>query len=77
VALLTKEITGVRFTIIDECHIRAESEQRVPIGSLADILEAQGIALQEVRRSQPTLEEVFIQTTGLEADALRREKDKK
>jgi len=77
VTLFTRKITGVQFTIIDEHRIRAESEHRVPIGLLADILEAEGIVLQEVRRSQPTLEEVFIQTTGLEADALRREKEKK
>jgi ABC-2 type transport system ATP-binding protein len=85
VALLTKGITGVRFTIIDERRIRADCvagrkstfEHRVPIGLVADILETEGIVLQEARRSQPTLEEVFIQTTGLEADALRREKEKK
>jgi ABC-2 type transport system ATP-binding protein len=31
----------------------------------------------EAKRVQPSLEDVFVQITGIEADAMRREKEKK
>jgi ABC-2 type transport system ATP-binding protein len=41
------------------------------------VLEEQGIEVIEARRVRPTLEEVFVATTGLEATTLRTEKEKK
>ena len=40
-------------------------------------LEEQGAQVTEAKRIQPSLEDVFVQITGIEADAMRREKEKK
>jgi ABC-2 type transport system ATP-binding protein len=40
-------------------------------------LEDQGAEVIEARRMQPSLEDIFVQITGIEADAMRTEKEKK
>lgn len=75
--LLGRAFTQVRFHRSDDNRLRAESQVSLPIGPLVRILEEQCIDVVEARRVRPTLEDVFVQTTGLEATALRREKEKK
>ncbi len=57
--------------------IRVEAVQPVPVGPLVRFLEEQGAEVIEARRMQPSLEDVFVQITGIEADAMRKEKEKK
>jgi len=57
--------------------IRVESGEPVPVCPLARFLEEQGAEVIEARRMQPSLEDVFVQITGIGADALRKEKEKK
>jgi ABC-2 type transport system ATP-binding protein len=57
--------------------IRVESGQPVRVGPLVRFLEEQGAEVMEARRVQPSLEDVFVQITGIEADAMRKEKEKK
>jgi ABC-2 type transport system ATP-binding protein len=40
------------------------------------LLEDQGGQVMEARRMRPSLEDVFVQITGIEADAMRKEKEK-
>lgn len=76
-APLSRAFSPAQFTCLDDTRLRAESRNPLPVGPLARTLEELGIELLEVRRIRPTLEEVFVETTGLEATALRREKEKK
>ena len=57
-------------------QIRVESSNAVPVGPLVRFLEERGIEVTEARRIRPSLEEVFVQITGLEPDAMKKEKEK-
>ncbi|MBN2537612.1 ABC transporter ATP-binding protein, partial [candidate division WOR-3 bacterium] len=75
--LLADADAGTRFTTVGDNLIRAESSRPLAVGPLVRVLEEDNIEVLEARRVRPTLEEVFVETTGLAADALRREKEKK
>lgn len=64
------------FTVPESDRIRVESEESIRVGPLVRYLEEQGMEVQEARRIRPSLEDVFVQITGIEADAMRREKEK-
>ncbi|MBN2242973.1 MAG: ABC transporter ATP-binding protein [Acidobacteria bacterium] len=57
--------------------IRVESGKPVKVGPLVRFLEDNGAEVKEARRARPSLEDVFVSITGVEADAMRREKEKK
>ena len=57
-------------------QVRVESNEPVPVGPLVRFLEEQGIEVMEARRIRPSLEEVFVQVTGVEAEAMKKEKEK-
>jgi ABC-2 type transport system ATP-binding protein len=56
--------------------IRVESTEPVRVGELVRFLEDRGAEVTEARKVQPSLEEVFVQVTGIEAAAMKREKEK-
>jgi len=56
--------------------IRVEAGEPVHIGPLVRLLEDQGVQVMEARRMRPSLEDVFVQITGIEANAMRKEKEK-
>lgn len=57
--------------------IRVEARDPVRVGPLIRYLEEQGAEVTEAKRVQPSLEDVFVKITGIEADAMRKEKEKK
>ena len=57
-------------------QIRVESREPIPIGPLVRFLEERGVEPLEARQVRPSLEDVFVEITGIEADAMRREKEK-
>ena len=57
--------------------LRVEADEPVRVGPLIRFLEDRGAEVTEARRMRPSLEDVFVEITGLEADAMRREKEKK
>ena len=56
--------------------IRVEADEPVHVGPLVRFLEDQGIEVKEARRMRLSLEDVFVQITGIEADALKKDKEK-
>ncbi|MBN1548213.1 MAG: ABC transporter ATP-binding protein [Syntrophaceae bacterium] len=56
--------------------IRVESLQPIQVGPLVRILEDNGVEVTEARIILPTLEDVFIKITGLEARMMKQEKEK-
>ncbi len=57
-------------------QVRIESSGPVNIGPLTRFLEERGIQVTEARRHLPSLEDVFVQVTGIEAGLMLREKEK-
>jgi ABC-2 type transport system ATP-binding protein len=56
--------------------LRVESASPVPVGPLIRFLEERGAEVSEARRLRPSLEDVFVDMTGVAADAMRREKER-
>jgi ABC-2 type transport system ATP-binding protein len=57
--------------------MRVEAGQVVHVGPLVRFLEDNGAEVIEARRMRPSLEDVFVRITGIEAEAMRKEKEKK
>lgn len=57
-------------------QIRIESGEPVNIGPLVRFLEERKIQVTEARRHAPSLEDVFVQVTGIEAGLMKKEKEK-
>jgi ABC-2 type transport system ATP-binding protein len=74
---LTQSFPDVLFTITGPEVIRVEAKAPIRVGPLIRFLEDQGGEVAEARRMQPSLEDVFVQITGIEVDALHKEKEKK
>jgi ABC-2 type transport system ATP-binding protein len=65
-----------KFQAVFTGQIRVESAEVFSIGPLVRFIEDQGSEVTEARRLRPSLEEVFVQVTGIELDAMRKEKEK-
>ena len=57
-------------------QIRVESAETVSVGPLVRFLEDRGVQVTEARRHLPSLEDVFVQVTGIEAGLMMKEKEK-
>lgn len=57
-------------------NIRVESSEPVRVGPLVRLLEDSGAEVSEARKVRPSLEDVFVRVTGIEAVAMKREKEK-
>ena len=65
-----------QFQSTNQNQIRVESPEPVNIGPLTRFLEERGIQVTEARRHLPSLEDVFVQVTGIEAGLMMKEKEK-
>jgi ABC-2 type transport system ATP-binding protein len=50
------------------------SPRRIDLTPLFHFFEAHQVEVTEARKIQPSLEDVFVHVTGIEADVMRREK---
>jgi len=67
---------GYQFQPTTSGQIRIESEEPANVGPLTRFLEERGIQVTEARRYFPSLEDVFVQVTGIEAGLMMKEKEK-
>jgi len=74
---LAESFAGLDFSIPGPGLIRVEADDPVRVGPLIRFLEDRGAEVTEARRLRPSLEDVFVRITGIEADAMRKEKEKK
>jgi len=56
--------------------VRIEASEPIRVGPLVRFLEGQGVEVLEAKRLRPSLEDVFVRITGIEAEAMRKEKEK-
>jgi len=79
-AKLPEEMTATfpqyQFQSANPCQVRVESEEPINVGPLVRFLEDLGIQVTEARRYLPSLEDVFVQVTGIEAGLMQKEKEK-
>jgi ABC-2 type transport system ATP-binding protein len=74
---LSEAFPNLIFKALTGGMIRVEADEPIRVGPLVRFIEDQGAEVNEARRMQPSLEDVFVKITGIEADAMRKEKDKK
>ncbi len=57
-----------------EDQIRIDSEKIPGIGPFVRFIEEQGAEVTEARQLKPSLEDIFVRVTGIEADDMKKEK---
>jgi ABC-2 type transport system ATP-binding protein len=73
---LSASFPDLNFSVLGPGLIRVESDEPVRVGPIVRLLEDQGAEVTEARRMRPSLEDIFVQITGIEADAMRKDKEK-
>lgn len=74
---LAEAFSELTFTVSNGSFIRVESGRPVHVGPLIRFLEDNGAEVTEARRIRPSLEDIFVTITGIEAEAMRKDKEKK
>jgi len=75
-AAVAAEFANLQCRALSNAAIRVESSEPVRVGALVRFLEQRGAEVLEARRVQPSLEEVFVRITGIEAGDMRHDKAK-
>jgi ABC-2 type transport system ATP-binding protein len=73
---LATAFPSFNFHMISPRQLRVESEETISVGPLVRLIENEGSEVIEARRLRPSLEEVFVQVTGIELDAMKKEQEK-
>jgi len=73
---LVEAFPELRARALADGLLRVEASSPPRVGPLVRFLEDRGAQVTEARRVQPSLEEVFVEVTGIESEALRQEKEK-
>jgi ABC-2 type transport system ATP-binding protein len=73
---LASAFPQVSFCAVSDSQLRIESGEPIRVGALVRFVEERGAEVIEARRALPTLEEVFVEVTGIEAAAMKREREK-
>lgn len=73
---LTSAFPQLDFTFISDGQICVESSEPINVSPLVRLLEDCGVEVTEARKIRPSLEDVFVRITGIEADAMLKEKEK-
>jgi len=67
---------GLEFEAAGQGLIRVKAGGPIRVGPLVRFFEDQSLEVIEARRMRPSLEDVFVRITGIETDAMRKEKEK-
>ncbi|MFH0910276.1 MAG: ABC transporter ATP-binding protein [Planctomycetota bacterium] len=73
---IVAEFPGLQCRPVSDTAVRVESRDPVRIGPLVRFLEDRGAEVAEARKIRPSLEDVFVEVTGIEAAAMKQEKEK-
>lgn len=75
-AQLKTAFPGYDIQVAGKDQLRIEAETIIPLAPLVSFLSEQKQEVVEARRLRPSLEDVFVQVTGFQADMLKKEKEK-
>ena len=73
---LAAALEGLTVDVRGPAELRVTAERPVAVGPLVRLLEARGVEVVEVRRIRRSLEDIFVEITGIAANAMRKEKEK-
>ncbi len=73
---MVAEFPDLQCRAVSDGDLRVESAEPVRVGALVRFLEDRGAEVAEARRLRPSLEDVFVEITGIEAGAMKQEKEK-
>jgi ABC-2 type transport system ATP-binding protein len=73
---LTARFDNMTFSFMKDSSFRLESQEPINITPIVMFLEGLGIDVMEAKRIIPSLEDVFVRITGLEAGIMRKDKEK-
>jgi len=73
---IVAEFPKLQCSVVAEGSLRVESPEPVRVGPLVRFLEDRGAEVSEARKVRPSLEEVFVKVTGIEAVAMKQEREK-
>jgi len=73
---LSESFPDMKFIFYQQNVIRIEADKPILAGAVVRFLEEQGVEVSEARRIRPSLEDVFVEITGIEAVAMKQEKEK-
>ena len=73
---ITSEFPNLQCQMVTADVIRVESSEPVRVGPLVRLLEDCGTEVSEARKMRPSLEDVFVSVTGIEAGIMKQEKEK-
>ncbi len=74
--LLAEAFPEYAFQVPEPERLRVEADAPIPLGRLVRFIEEHGMDATEARLLRPSLEDVFIQVTGLEASLMKKEKER-
>ena len=70
------EFPGMKFRAEPGGEFQVESDRPVRIGPLVRFMEESGAEVFEARKIRPSLEDVFVDVTGIESASMKKEKEK-
>ena len=73
---ISESFPDLDFESLGRGKIRVEADHPVPVGPLVRFLEDSGLEVSEARRMRPSLEDIFVRITGIEAGMMQKEKEK-
>jgi len=73
---ITAAFGNLRCQTIPGGGLRIESPEPVRVGPLVRFIEDHGLEVTEARKMRPSLEDVFVRVTGIEAASMAGEKEK-
>jgi ABC-2 type transport system ATP-binding protein len=73
---LAAAFPNIDFQILSDGQVRAESAKPIRVGPLVRFMEDQSVEVAEARRLRPSLEDVFVMVTDIEAEIMKKEKEK-
>ncbi len=76
-SVITSHFPQLECRAVADTAIRVESPEPVRVGPLVRLLEDRGAEVSEARKIRPSLEEVFVCITGIEAAAMKQERELK
>ncbi len=70
---LLESFPHLKFSFSEKGVVQVESDRPVQAGALVHFLEDRGVEVTEARKIRPSLEDIFVRITGIEAETMHRE----
>jgi len=74
---LNEKFRGIECVLKNDTAIKMVSISKIDIAPVVNYLSAEGLFIYEARLMKPSLEDAFVNATGIEIDLMKKEKEKK